>query len=354
MSKSAPNACLCSVLWNWGAYYTTAVQSLIDGTWDGTNYYGGMNENLLGITELSNFCVEGTQEKVEEAKKKVLSGELGVFDGEIETNTGETVGVNGKTLDDATITGGINWYFKTIEVVEGLHQNAAIMKESSEQAEKTILELQGINQRVEASIQEVQKQTELTNESVQKIRDASNLIASIAQETNMLSLNARIEASRAGESGKGFAVVANHISNLADQTNQSSTDIEAITDVLMENSTKAVEIMNHMQGVISQQNHSMEETRNVVRKVLDEIGRSIQGIDQIRESTIRLENFSNEVVESVGQLSNIAQETERNTNHTNKETKLVGETLQQVSASAQDLRKIADELAQSIEYFSLS
>ena len=51
-------------------------------------------------------------------QKNILSGKNGVFDGVIETNTGETVGEEGKTLDDATITGGINWYFKTVEVVE--------------------------------------------------------------------------------------------------------------------------------------------------------------------------------------------------------------------------------------------
>ena len=118
MSKEAPEACLCSVIWNWSAYYTTAVQSVMDGTWDGSNYYGGMNENLVGITELANFCKEGTVEKVEEAKKKILSGENGVFDGIIETNDGKKVGKEGKTLDDATITGGINWYFKTVEVVK--------------------------------------------------------------------------------------------------------------------------------------------------------------------------------------------------------------------------------------------
>lgn len=118
MSKEAPEACLCSVIWNWSAYYTTAVQSIMDGTWDGSNYYGGMNENLVGITELANFCKEGTVEKVEEAKKKILSGENGVFDGIIETNDGKKVGKEGKTLDDATITGGINWYFKTVEVVK--------------------------------------------------------------------------------------------------------------------------------------------------------------------------------------------------------------------------------------------
>ena len=118
MSKNAPEACLCSVIWNWSAYYTSAVQSVIDGTWDGSNYYGGMNENLVGLTSLADFCADGTEQKVEEAKAAILSGENGVFDGVIETNTGETVGKEGKTLDDATITGGIDWYFKTVEVVE--------------------------------------------------------------------------------------------------------------------------------------------------------------------------------------------------------------------------------------------
>ena len=118
MSKNAPEACLCSVIWNWSAYYTSAVQSVIDGTWDGSNYYGGMNENLVGLTSLADFCADGTAEKVEEVKAAILSGENGVFDGVIETNTGETVGKEGKTLDDATITGGIDWYFKTVEVVE--------------------------------------------------------------------------------------------------------------------------------------------------------------------------------------------------------------------------------------------
>ena len=118
MSKEAPKACLCSVIWNWSAYYTAAVQSVIDGTWDGSNYYGGMNENLVGITPVADFAAKGTQEKVDEAKKQILSGENGVFDGVIETNTGDTVGTEGKTLDDATITGKINWYFKTVSVVD--------------------------------------------------------------------------------------------------------------------------------------------------------------------------------------------------------------------------------------------
>ena len=54
----------------------------------------------------------------DEAKAKILSGESNVFDGVMETNTGDTVGEDGGTLDDATITGGINWYYKNVEVLE--------------------------------------------------------------------------------------------------------------------------------------------------------------------------------------------------------------------------------------------
>ena len=118
MSKEAPEACLCSVIWNWSAYYTSAVQSVIDGTWDGSNYYGGMNENLVSITPVADFAVDTTQEKANVAKQQILSGKNGVFDGVIETNTGATVGTAGKTLDDSVITGGINWYFKTVSVIE--------------------------------------------------------------------------------------------------------------------------------------------------------------------------------------------------------------------------------------------
>lgn len=118
MSKDAPDACLCSVIWNWSAYYTAAVQSVIDGTWDGSNYYGGMNENIVGITQLADFCKSGTQQKVDEAKKDIISGKLGIFDGVIETNTGTTVGESGKTLKDSDIAGNINWYFKTVTVVQ--------------------------------------------------------------------------------------------------------------------------------------------------------------------------------------------------------------------------------------------
>lgn len=118
MSKEVPQTCLCSVIWNWSAYYTAAVDSIIEGTWSGENYYGGMNEGLVEITDPASFCKEGTEEKVSEAAAAIMSGSSNVFDGELRTNTGDVIGSAGSTLDDATITGAIDWYYENVVVVE--------------------------------------------------------------------------------------------------------------------------------------------------------------------------------------------------------------------------------------------
>ncbi|MGN1132887.1 MAG: BMP family ABC transporter substrate-binding protein [Oscillospiraceae bacterium] len=117
MSKDAPKATLTSVVWNWGAYYTSQVQEIIDGKWNCENYYGGMKEGLLDIAPLSkDLCTDEMQKAVDDAKAKIVDGSFNVFDGVIETNDGKTVGEEGKTLDDDTIKGGINWYFKNVVV----------------------------------------------------------------------------------------------------------------------------------------------------------------------------------------------------------------------------------------------
>lgn len=117
MQKDAPGATLTSVIWNWGKYYTEATKKVIDGTWTAENYFGGMKEGLVDIAPLNeDLIAPGTQEKVNEAKQRIIEDGFNVFDGVLETNDGKTVGEEGKTLDDATITGGINWYYKNIVV----------------------------------------------------------------------------------------------------------------------------------------------------------------------------------------------------------------------------------------------
>ena len=114
MTKDAPGAVLCSVEWNWGAFYTQAVQNVIDGTWvigeHVDNYFGDMADGLVVLSDLSDLCADGTADAVQAAENKIVSGEWDVFDGktEIEDNAGEMHTVEGADY------GSINWYYRNV------------------------------------------------------------------------------------------------------------------------------------------------------------------------------------------------------------------------------------------------
>ena len=118
MSKETPKATLTSVLWTWSAYYTSYVQSIMDGTYDGSNYYGGMSEGLIGLSGLASFNDNAAQDKIDEAKQAILDGSVKIFENEMKTNTGKVIGKDGSVLDDATITGKINWYYHNVKVLK--------------------------------------------------------------------------------------------------------------------------------------------------------------------------------------------------------------------------------------------
>lgn len=237
--------------------------------------------------------------------------------------------------------------------VDMLDNNAASMQQSSEKASETLEKLRIINTDVARIINDVKEQTIRTNNSVQKIQDATSFISSIAEETNLLSLNASIEAARAGESGRGFAVVAEQIKKLAEQSNTSSQEIDDTARILMEDSTKAVELMKQMQDIMVSQSASMEETQAVVAGVLAEIESSMKSIELIKTSTHKLEASRNKVVSAVDELSEIAQNNVEGTKKTHQETEEVADTFRQVSDSAEKLREIAGQLADSIDYFNI-
>ena len=111
----------------------------------------------------------------------------------------------------------INMMLKqTGDEADGLSDAADDMLGTGREVDNSLKNLYNSNEEVLDAIERIRKQTSETDISVDKIKEAVNLIASIAEETNLLSLNASIEAARAGESGKGFAVVAVEISKLAE------------------------------------------------------------------------------------------------------------------------------------------
>ena len=305
----------------------------------------GISENSASLLEASRALgtaadtTNGTMNEVQNAVSQVVANST--EQSKNSESTSENMRIMGEHITE------------TSTEVDTLNQNAASMQKSSKKTADTLAQLCHINEEVERIIGEVKEQTDRTNVSIQKINTAMEFITSIAEETNLLSLNASIEAARAGESGRGFAVVADQIKKLAEQSNQSGHEIEETTKALMEDSAREMEIMQRMQEIITEQSGSMQETRANVSEVLKEIEDSMQSILQIRESTGRLAESRGEVMEAVEQLSQIAHDNVDSTQQTYTETQEVLDTFKQVYDSAGQLKKIADELAESMQYFKI-
>ena len=305
----------------------------------------GISENSASLLEASRALgnaadtTNGTMNEVQNAVSQVVANST--EQSKNSESTSENMRIMGEHITE------------TSTEVDTLNQNAASMQKSSKKTADTLAQLCHINEEVERIIGEVKEQTDRTNASIQKINAAMEFITSIAEETNLLSLNASIEAARAGESGRGFAVVADQIKKLAEQSNQSGHEIEETTKALMEDSAQEMEIMQRMQEIIIEQSGSMQETRANVSEVLKEIEASMQSILQIRESTGRLAESRGEVMEAVEQLSQIAHDNVDSTQQTYTETQEVLDTFKQVYDSAGQLKKIADELAESMQYFKI-
>lgn len=237
--------------------------------------------------------------------------------------------------------------------MEEMKSGASAMKEAEEKNADTIRKLLDSNDEVQTLIREIATQTSQTNESAQKIKEATDIIASIADETSLLSLNASIEAARAGENGKGFAVVADQIQKLATQSNESSQRIDEIIHQLIADSDKTVETMGKVIETISAQTEHMQQTEAMTQEVMEKIDSSLTSLSVIENSVMYLDQSRNEIIKTVTELSDIAKQNAATTQEVCATVNVVTEGFSQVEGSTEGLKSIADGLEVSVEHFNV-
>lgn len=239
----------------------------------------------------------------------------------------------------------------TGDEVDGLSDAATDMLKSGREVDNSLKDLYNSNEGVLDAIERIRKQTSETDISVEKIKEAVNLIASIAEETNLLSLNASIEAARAGESGKGFAVVAVEISKLADQSNAASADIEKMIMNLGENSGKTISTMETVQDAINRQSEDMNNTRKIFEKVKGCIKSVAEGVTNIREATERLEGETSCIADDINNLNLQAETNMQNIEETLKAGEDVLKIVKDVSKMSMTVSTAANDMSDSVERF---
>ena len=283
-----------------------------------------------------------TQKMVEQVDRAVGDIATGATSQAQETqNATENVIAMGNMIED------------TNAEAERLNGNAQQMKDSSDQAMQILKELNEINDRTKQSIEEVYTQTNITNEAVQKIKEATVLIASIAEETNLLSLNASIEAARAGEQGKGFAVVASQIQKLAEQSNESASQIDEITNALISDSTKSVETIAQVRDIMNEQSEKMEKTDSMFRQVNTGVDHAMDSVNTITEKTELLNQSREKIIDVVQNLSAIAEENAASSQETSASITQVNTVVTDISDNASGLKDIAYHLENDVKRVQL-
>ncbi|WP_246553337.1 BMP family ABC transporter substrate-binding protein [Paenibacillus tritici] len=114
MGKYAPDNYLTNPVWNWGPYYVKAVQSVMDGTWKSEQYSGDMADGMVELAPFGNKVPEDVKQLVEEAKTRIISGELEVFTGPISDNKGKVVVQEGQKLTLEEVL-AMNWLVQGVE-----------------------------------------------------------------------------------------------------------------------------------------------------------------------------------------------------------------------------------------------
>ncbi len=230
---------------------------------------------------------------------------------------------------------------QTASEAVSLDKNTKTMQDYSQKSMQTLEELIQINSETTKDLQEMYTQTETTNSSVEKIHQATELISAIASQTNLLSLNASIEAARAGDSGKGFAVVAGEIGNLASQSDSAAKEINFIIDELTTNSTKSIEIMNRIHQISNQQLTVLHNTNEMFHSLQKSLNNCIDSTDVITAHISVVNDQKDKILGSVGTLNEFATDNAASTEET---FSMATELEQAVSESRDIVQKLSADV----------
>ena len=239
------------------------------------------------------------------------------------------------------------------EDVVSLSDSANRMAEA-EQASTTIInELNVSNEEVIDSIEKIAKQIEITNTSVQEIRTAIAMIQSISDETDLLSINASIEAAHAGDAGRGFAVVAEQISKLAAQSGNNATEIEKVINTLLEQSGLMVSYMNDVKIKISEQREKLNLTISKFSAVADGVDTSLVNIENITNGMNELRKSRDVILDIISDLSAVSQQYAASTNGTIEAAQSMNDAMKSLDAASEKLKAMSDDLTRELEIFKI-
>ncbi|MGB4659343.1 MAG: methyl-accepting chemotaxis protein, partial [Mobilitalea sp.] len=188
-------------------------------------------------------------------------------------------------------------------------------------------------------------------ESSLQISNISDALTAITAQTNLLSLNASIEAARAGDAGKGFAVVASEIRNLAEQSKQSTAEIKVIIENIQSKAATAAESIKNTKQVVEEQDVAVVHTQEIFDEILKSIENMTIKVKEIRGSILITNENKSALLSSIENISSVSEETASASEEVTASTEEINATMEEFARYSANLKKLADQLGLEVSRF---
>ena len=236
--------------------------------------------------------------------------------------------------------------------VDEIKNQTAAVQDSSKIMNDKIKSMQDSSRKMDDGISAISKRIETVNTTVDKVSNIVSVIEEISSETNLLSLNASIEAARAGDAGKGFAVVAQEIRVLSDNTNTELENIKQIISSLVEECRYCVQAS----GTIVEDNAKQKEE---IRAVLDEfseldeqIQKTAEKADEIEELVTAMIELNDDITKSSNSLTDVSAANAAATEEMNANIEELNAMMNGVAEMAGHMNDESDGLKEALSFFN--
>ena len=235
--------------------------------------------------------------------------------------------------------------------VDEIKNQTTAVQDSSKIMNDKIKSMQDSSHKMDEGISAISKRIETVNTTVDKVSNIVSVIEEISSETNLLSLNASIEAARAGDAGKGFAVVAQEIRVLSDNTNTELENIKQIISSLVEECRYCVQAS----GTIVEDNAKQKEE---IKAVLDEFGsldeqiqKTAEKADEIEELVTAMIELNDDITKSSNSLTDVSAANAAGTEEMNANIEELNAMMHGVSEMAEHMNNESDGLKEALSFF---
>jgi twitching motility protein PilJ len=303
-----------------------------------------VTEDITGaIADSVNYTVEELRSLVGNVQS--TAARVAQTTAEVDATSTELLAASNEQLHEIRETGRsvVDMASRINGVSEQAQESAAVARQSLKAAEVGLQAVQnaigGMNS-IRDQIQETSKRIKRLGESSQEIGEITELISDITEQTNVLALNAAIQAASAGEAGRGFSVVAEEVQRLAERSADATRQIAALVKAIQTDTQDAVGAMERStQGVV--EGAKLSDNAGTALTEIDQVSRRLSElIDEISNSTSREANLANVVAENIQHIFAVTEQT--------------GEGTRSTATQVRELSKMAEELRQSVARFKIA